>query len=129
MNLTQILLVLVILGLIAYDVIAGKLGQPTESAVLRDWARDWTILPFTAGFLLGHWFGPHVHADVSGWMWALPIMGVLLGIDVYWNVIRPQKIRLVAPPPWWRYSLWYALAGIPVGMLLWPQPGSWSPIS
>lgn len=118
---TKLLLVAVIVGLIVYDAFAGSLGQPTESSVLRDWARDWTILPFIAGFLLTHWFAPRPHADVSGWMWALPIMVVLLGIDVYWNIWGTGI-------PAWRYSLWYALLGMPVAILLWPQPGSWSPL-
>lgn len=127
---TQLILVGVIVALIVYDVYAGSLGQPTESAVLRDWARDWTLLAFVAGFLLGHWFGPRVHADVSGWMWALPIFFVLFVLDLGW--VTWAKARWAAQglkDPWWRWSLWYALLGIPAGIWLWPQPGWWSPLN
>lgn len=117
---TKLILVFVIVGLIVYDVFAGALGQPTESAVLRDWARDWTLLPFTAGFLLGHWFAPMRTVSQSGWMLCIPIMAVLFGVDLFMNLKYPGVT------PGWRYSLWYAAAGIPVGMLLWGQHGSWS---
>lgn len=119
---TEIITVASIIGLIVYDVFAMKIGQPTESMVLRDWGRDWTLLPFVAGFLLGHWFGPRQVVTSSAWMYALPILGVLLAVDIFWN------IKFHGVYPFWRYSLFYALAGIPAGMYLWGQPGGWSPL-
>ena len=116
---TKLIVALTIVGLIVYDAFAGSLGQPTESQVLRDWARDWTLLPFIAGFLVGHWFAPRQVVSYSAWGFCLPIFGILLAIDIYFNV------KQLAPPAW-RYSLFYALAGIPVGMYLWGQPGDWS---
>lgn len=118
---TKLVVALTTVLLLAYDVIAGKIGQPTESMVLRDWGRDWTILPFIAGFLLGHWFGPRQNVSFSAWGFALPILAVLLVTDIVWNLKG-------LPPTAWRYSLWYALAGIPAGMYLWGQPGGWSPL-
>lgn len=120
---TEIVVAATTVGLLAYDVIALKVGQPTESMVLRDWARSWTLLPFVAGFLLGHWFGPRQDPSFSAWAYALPIMALLLVGDVVWNVWFSS-----GEVPWWRYSLWYALAGIPAGMYLWGQPGGWSPL-
>jgi len=114
-NITQLLIVATIVGLIAYDVIAGANGQPTESAVLRDWSVRWTLLPFVAGFLSSHWFAPRAHADVSGWMWALPAMVILLGIDLVWNLKGLPRV-------WWRYPYLYFILGVPVGYFFWPQP-------
>lgn len=111
---TKIVVWAVTAVLLGYDVLAGKLGQPTESMVLRDWTRDWTVLPFIAGFLAGHWFGPRQSVDVSGWMWSLPALAILLASDLVWNLKFAQST-----PPWWRYSLLYVLAGIPVGMYVW----------
>lgn len=116
---TKLIIAAIIVGLIVWDVFAGQLGQPTESSVLRDWARDWTLLPFMAGFLLTHWFAPRVNANVSGWMFAIPFMVGLTALDLYWN------IKGLAPV-WWRYSMLYAFLGMPVGFFLWPQPGNWS---
>ena len=119
---TQIFLVVLIVGVILMDVVFAKNGLPTESMVLRDWARNWSILPFVAGFLLAHWFAP-LRTPIGGaWGYALPIFAILLGIDIYMNLAHPGYY------PAWRHSLWYALAGIPTGMLLWAQPGGWSPL-
>lgn len=120
--LTKLIVALTIVALIVYDAFAMQLGQPTESMVLRDWARDWTILPFIAGFLLGHWFGPRQNVSYSAWGFCLPIMITLLIVDIVMNLKYSGQTFA------WRYSLWYALAGIPVGMYLWGQPGSWSPL-
>jgi len=114
MNITELVILFTIVGLIAYDVIAGANGQPTESAVLRDYSVRWTILPFVAGFLLTHWFAPREHHDVSGWMWALPPMGILLTIDIIWNVKGLPRV-------WWRWPFFYAILGMPVGYFFWPQ--------
>ncbi len=119
---TQIFLVALIVSVILMDVVFAKKGLPTESMVLRDWARNWTILPFIAGFLLAHWFAPVRSPIVSAWGYALPIFGVLFAIDLYMNLAQPGHY------PAWRYSLWYALAGVPAGIFLWAQPGSWSPL-
>lgn len=118
---------LFVAGIIAislgYDIFAAMKGYATESMVLRDWARDWTALPYMAGFLSGHWFGPRQQVDVSQWWIALAILIALLAIDVVWNV----KFNSI-PIPAWRYSLIYFMAGIPIGMYLWGQPGSWAPL-
>lgn len=124
--LTKIILIAVIVGLIVYDIFARDLSGVTESMVLRDWARDWTLLPFCAGFLLGHWFAPQAKVNWSAWMYALPIFAGLLIVDIVFNLkgYNPETTTL----PMWRYSLWYALAGIPLGAVLWAQPAPWSPL-
>jgi hypothetical protein len=120
--LTKLIVSLTIVGLIVYDVFAGSLGQPTESSVLRDWARDWSILPFIAGFLVGHWFAPRQIVDVSVWTFMLPVFAILIIIDLI------MYFKYSGYYPGWRYSLWYVLLGIPFGMYIWGQPGYWSPI-
>jgi hypothetical protein len=122
MNPTQIVLAATIVGLIAYDVFAGVKGLPTESNTLRDWSENWTVLAYAAGFLLGHWFGPRQGVGTSVWYNAMPVLFGLLAGDILWQFVGHGA------HPWWRYSLWYALAGIPCGMYLWGQVGSWSPI-
>lgn len=115
MNLTQILLITVIVGLIVYDVFAGKLGQPTESSALRDWGRHFTTLPFTAGFLLSHWFVNTTHLWASGWMLALPILFILSLWDLFWNVEKKDL------SPWYRYPGLWAGVGAVCGYLMWAQ--------
>jgi len=39
-----------------YDVWAVYRGLPTISAVLRGWSREWAMLPFCVGVLVGHVF-------------------------------------------------------------------------
>jgi hypothetical protein len=120
---TELVLWQVILELLIYDVVALKIGQPTESMVLRDWARDWTVLPFIAGFLSAHWFAPRQNVSWSAWGFALPILGALLIGDLIWNLKFAQN-----PIPWWRFSFIYFALGTPVGCYLWGQPGAWSPL-
>lgn len=130
MNLTQGIIIGVIVALIVYDVFAGRLGQPTESQVLRDWSRNWTIMPFMAGLLMTHWFAPRAHPDISGWGWCLPMMALLIGVDIGWNVwggtkefiVNGVKLASVTQTtPWWRYPYVYAVLGMPFGFFLWPQ--------
>lgn len=124
---TKLIVIGVIVGLIVYDVFAQGLGQPTESMVLRNWARDWSLLPFCAGFLSAHWFAPRQHIDISGWMWNLPMMALLLGIDIGWN-IWGDKLLTDLTYPGWRFPLWYFILGLPFGYFLWDQAAGWSPL-
>jgi len=119
-NLTQIFIIIIIVIVLAYDVITQKIQQPTESTVLRLWARDWTLLPFCAGFLIGHWFAPRQIVSHTAWGNGLMIMAVLFGIDLYWKLSKKGDA-------WFRYPLWYALLGIPSGLFLWGQSSSWAP--
>ena len=121
MNLTEYIVIATIVILLTYDVIAVKIGEPTESMVLRDWAMDFTALPFTAGFLVGHWFFPRQTFFVSGWMYALPILISLLIFDIVW---KAKKL----PRHWSRYPGWYFILGVPAGMYLWGQIAQGSPI-
>lgn len=126
MNLTQGAVIGVIVALIVYDVFAGKIGQPTESQVLRDWAKNWTIMPFMAGLLLTHWFAPRAHPDISGWGWCLPMMALLIGVDIGWNywgraLLNDRTYNPAWVLPWWRYPYAYAVLGMPFGYFLWPQ--------
>lgn len=115
MNLTQLLIVLVIIGLLAYDAFAPKLGQPTESQVLRGWAIKWNVLPFCAGILLGHWFFWSDHPWSKGWMYALPSILIVLAYDIFLN------LKGMTDKHWLRYPGLWALIGVPVGALLWGQ--------
>jgi hypothetical protein len=42
----------------AWDIAAGLgwVAGPTVSALIRDWAIKWPMLPFAIGFLIGHLF-------------------------------------------------------------------------
>lgn len=115
MNITELVIIATFVLLIAYDVIAGKINQPTESMVLREWGWRWNTVPFLAGFLIGHWFFPRREVDVSGWMWVLPILGGLIVFDILWGRFGRNS------RPWFRFPGWYVLLGIPVGMFLWGQ--------
>lgn len=126
-EITKIVVVSVIVGLIGYDVICPSIGQPTESMVLRNWARDWSLLPFCAGILTAHWFAPQRQIDISGWMWNLPIMGILIGTDIGWN-LWGNSIHTDLTYPWWRFPFWYFLMGLPCGYFLWDQAAGWSPL-
>lgn len=110
MNLTQIILISVVVGLIVYNIPA----VPKESQVLRDWGRRYNALPFCGGFLLGHWWVNHNNLWRSGWMLALPIILGLVGWDYYWNS-KPRDWK------WYRYSGLWAVVGILVGTLMWAQ--------
>ena len=60
MELTQIVLVCVVLLLLAYDAAALVLGgvQATISRVILEWSRKYPIIPFLCGVLCGHLFWP-----------------------------------------------------------------------
>lgn len=122
MNITEAVVIAVIVILLAYDVVALKIGQPTESMVLRDWGWEFSALPFTAGFLTGHWFFPRQTFFVSGWMYALPILVALIIFDLVW------KYKAQSRKSWFRYPGMYFLLGIPAGMYLWGQITLESPI-
>lgn len=107
-------LVFIAVILIAYDVLAPYIGQPTESRVLRSLSHDWTILPAVMGVLVGHWVGPGVSVGVSGWGYALAAVSPILVVDIVWNVKRMEW-------HWARSPLIYVLAGTVLGTLLWSQ--------
>lgn len=118
---TKLVVALTAVLLIAYDVVCGPwFNNPTESMVLRDWSKDWTILPFIAGFLLSHWFLPLKSINSSAWGFALPIFAVLFIIDLIIHFGYPGQVF------WWRYPFIYCILGIVAGGLLWPQRADWS---
>ncbi len=114
MTITHWVLISIILGMLLYDVLAVAKYWPTLSQVLRDWGRSYSALPFTAAFLLGHWFLNHNDIWKSGWMFALPILIGLCVWDYFWN----QKERAWV---WYRYPGIYIALGIAGGYFLWPQ--------
>lgn len=118
MNLTKIVLLSAIFGLLIYDAFVGTLGVPTESQVLRDWALQSVTLPFTAGFLLGHWFFPRKEVDYSAWVFAAIFLLAFGAWDIYWFY---NNLPGTMPNVWYRYPGWYALLGVPVGTYLWGQ--------
>jgi hypothetical protein len=122
MNLTKVILLIVIFGLLIYDGFVGLLGQPTESQVLRDWGHVSVCLPFVAGFLLGHWFLPRRNPSGSAWGNAAVILIVLGAWDLYWLISGRTDC------PFYRYPGFYALAGIPCGTFLWGQSDGSAPL-
>lgn len=108
-------LVFIAVILIAYDVLAPMIGQPTESRVLRSVARDWTVLPAAIGVLVGHWFGPGISIGISGWGYATAALLPILGGDLAWRYLGDGSDR------WWRQPLVYAALGVPIGAILWSQ--------
>ena len=121
LNLTQWIVIAVIVGLLAYDVIVGKIHQPTESTVIRDWGWKFNTFAFTAGFLIGHWFLPRKVVSFTAWGYALPILGGLMAFDIFWMIKYKSERR------WFRWPGWWALIGIPCGMFLWGQRSGQSP--
>ena len=121
MTLTHLVLILNSVFLLVYDYFGPKFGNPSESTVIRDLASKWTILPFIAGLLIGHWFGPRQQVTYSAWGNSVPFLILLLVFDIYWNINYTDYV-------WYRYPLFYVLMGIPVGMYLWGKAVSWSPI-
>lgn len=99
---------------IGFDIYLAKMGYATESMILRDWAKHCTFFAFLMGFLCGHWFMPRRVLWASGWMYALPILGILGIWDIVWAI-------WVKTFPWYRYSLIWLLLGIPSGSFLWGQ--------
>jgi hypothetical protein len=115
MTITHWLLIGIIIGLLIYDALVNKFGVPTESQVLRDWGQKFTALPFTAGFLLGHWFFNHVNLWTTGWMYALPLFIGLGAWDGWWWANNK------ALGVWYRYPGLWASLGILAGHFLWGQ--------
>lgn len=59
-KLTILLLIVVIVGLIVYDIIAASHGlESTITWVIWDWAVSFPIVPFAFGLLFGHLFWPN----------------------------------------------------------------------
>ena len=115
MNFSEIVILSTFVAWIVYDLYCGRLSQPTLSMVLRDWGAKWNFFAALIGFLVGHWFFPREHVDISGWGWTLPVMASIFIFDLLWH--RFGKLHR----PWFRYSgLWF-LIGIPVGTFLWGQ--------
>lgn len=57
---TVVLLVLLVAGVLAYDLAALLGGGPdaTVSRVVYESARRWPVIPFLAGVVCGHFFWP-----------------------------------------------------------------------
>lgn len=114
--LTKILLLTIAAVLLIYDYYAIPMGQPTESAVLRDWLIEFKFFAVTLGILVGHWGFPT--RERKPWMRGdLLVPGIVilafLGLDLLkvWAYL----------PVWVSYpGIWIAL-GIPVGSLWWNQ--------
>lgn len=114
-NFTTILIIIgTIVGWIAWDAYVGATGATTESQTLRDWGQKFVSLPFSLGFLIGHWFWNRT-TTFSAWVYAFPILAALLAWDITWNLMGKGG-------EWYRYPGAWALIGIPVGTLLWGQP-------
>src|SRR4051812_45715997 len=103
MNLTKIVLLVAIIGLLLYDAFVGMLGQPTESQQLRDWAHVSVCLPFVAGFLLAHWFLPRRKVNGSVWTNAAVIIVLLAIWDIAWLISGRHDM------PVYRYAGFWAL--------------------
>jgi len=112
---TLAFLIFIAVLLIAYDVAAPYLGQPTESKVLRSLSREWTVLPAAMGVLLGHWWSPSIQIGVSGWAYACAALVPVLGADIGYRYLGKGADL------WWRSPLLYVALGVPIGAVLWSQ--------
>lgn len=112
--------------LIVWDVVLTQWKDArTESRLLANWSRDWTIIPYAWGVLGGHWF----------WFWGAPVpdenirvafyiaISILILIsDAILYYVRQEFLYL--PPRWvqyMRHPLCMVIVGILVGHFLWGQ--------
>ena len=120
---TQGILIGVVILLVVYDAIVGKIHQPSESTLIRQYGWQYNTIPFILGYCIGHWFFPRQHQLVPlAWGNGLPIILLLVIFDWYWNKYQHGT------QTWFRYPGWYILLGIPAGSLLWGAINSNSPI-
>lgn len=116
MNFTQWFVVFVTAALLIFDGVNSLFGLPSESTVIRQWAWSLTLIPFSVGCIIGHWFFPGHGITNSAWGNCLPFMVLLLGFDLLWMKFGGGV------HPWYRYPGWYFVLGVPVGMLVWGAP-------
>lgn len=104
---------------IAWDVVLGVRRQKTESMWIAQWSRQFNVLPFAIGTLVGHWFVQSPEPDYRAWPAAVACAIGVLGFDL---VSFPwPRGAILNVPKWLRYpGLWLAF-GVPVGHFFWPQ--------
>lgn len=121
-TLTQWIVVSTLAAWLIYTANAQKIRQRTISATIRDMAWSYNFFPFCWGMLMTHWFAPKQQLIEGLWGWgiALPMILILLGVDVYWNVSKRER-------HWIRWPFWYFLLGLPFGYFFWPQASLHAP--
>lgn len=89
-------------------VVGGERGD-TFSEVIRDWSRQWPVLGYALGALLGHWLFPWKHGRVGAAYW-LPLAALAaVGGALQWLSVPPGLAAVV---------------GAVLGVGLWPlSPG------
>lgn len=118
---TKWVLWIVALVLLAYDGIVGKISQPSESTVMREWGWKYNYFPFLMGVLIAHWFFPRQ-------TWINPIVGktipfilLVMAWDLYWNKFHGSH-------EWFRYPGLWVILGFPIGFLFWAAQDNNSPL-
>lgn len=109
----QFVIITTIVALLGYSAYAATHGKVTISQQLRDWALNWTCLPFCAGILATHWMMPLEKPLGFGWMVLLPVILALLAWDIMWG-LKPRERVLYRYP-----GVWLVFGG--VFGLLWAQ--------
>jgi len=112
---THWLILCVFVMLLGYTAMARKHNLPTISMTMRDLAWNWSVAPFVAGMLIGHWFfNREGGAPFAAWGWGtgIPIFVILLSFDWYWILSNRSKV-------WFRYPGIYVVLGTLWGYLFW----------
>lgn len=112
----------IVVLLIAWDIVLSRLNEDTESQIISELARKWSVLPFFLGVLVGHWLMNRTEVDYSLWPIAVGALLLVVGLDAAHHL---SPVGLAA---WVRYPGIWAVVGIAVGSFFWGQrlPGGWS---
>jgi hypothetical protein len=112
--------------LIVWDVVLTRWkGAKTESRLLANWARDWTVIPYAWGVLGGHWFWfweTSVPDEMVRVAFYIVLSVLLLALDIAFYRLR--EAYLFIPPKWVQYirhPLVALVLGVLVGHYLWGQ--------
>jgi hypothetical protein len=103
-----------VVALIAWDVIVAKEGSSTESQLLKNFAWQYSVIPYILGILIGHWFFNHE----GSWNQSLwPVAFGSIGIVLTWDLLKPHNNSKGIE----RYpGIWFAV-GVPMGAVFWGQ--------
>ena len=108
---------------IVWDVILGAKRQKTESMWIAEWSRQWNVLPFLLGALIGHWTLQTPAPNYALWPFAVAAAVAVLAYDLLchpWSA-KGSTVTLLRPARWMRYPGLWTLFGVAMGSLLWGQ--------
>lgn len=120
---TKVVLLVAVVGLSIWTAITGLFGTPGSSISghIRDYGHAYPVVPYSLGFLLGHWFSS---TATPIWLyeraarWALSITFAVGLVCILAITVLHAMGEHVGEPKWW-HPLMFLFLGVMHGRTFW----------